>query len=230
MRKYSCIIPIFNEAPRLLNVLSAATKIKELSEIICVDDGSSDNSAGVIQKEFPTVKLIQHTENLGKSAAIYTGVKAAKNDTVLLLDSDLIGLNSQEISDALASFERDQLDCLLLNTAPMSRTDGGLRIFFRFLLLAAGNRIIHKQFLLNLLPSGSYKSYHLEIAQNKYLMDNRKKVAYFDISAKDVSKIAKVGFTKGLRDELGMWQQIVSYAGFWFFLKQTLFFARKKAT
>lgn len=230
MIKYSCIIPVYNEKSRISNVLSVVTKVKEISEVICVDDGSTDNSAYVIKKDFPAVKLIQHKVNRGKTAAIYTGIKLAKNDTVLLLDSDLIDLNGQEISNAFASFEQNQLDSLLLNTAPMSRTDKILRTAFRFLLLAAGNRIIHKRYILDLLSSGSYKSYQLEIAQNKHLMDNNKKVVYFDISAKDVSKIAKVGFTKGFKDELDMWCQIITYAGFWFFIKQTLFFARLKVS
>lgn len=230
MNNYSCIIPLYNEEQRIFDVLSAVAKVKEISEIICVDDGSTDNSASVIKKNFPTFKLIQHKVNRGKTAAIYTGMKLAKNDCVVLLDSDLVGLNDIEISKAIASFEQNQLDCLLLNTAPMNCTDKMLRIIFRFLLLAAGNRIVYKQDILDLLSSGSHKSYHLEIAQNKYLMDHDKKVAYFDVSAKDVSKIDKIGLIKGWKDELEMWHQIITYAGFWFFVKQSLFFSRKKVS
>lgn len=230
MNNYSCIIPIYNEEQRISSVLSVVTKVKEISEIICVDDGSNDKSVSVVKKDFPTVKLIQHKVNQGKTAAIHTGVKLAENNTILLLDSDLVNLNAQEICNAFTSFERNRLDCLLLNTAPMSQIDELLRTVFRFLLLAAGNRIIHKKYLIDLLSSGTYKSYHLEIAQNKYLIDNDKKVAYFDVSAKDVSKIAKVGFSKGWKGELGMWCQIITYAGFGFFIKQSLLFARQKVS
>jgi hypothetical protein len=61
-------------------------------------------------------------------------------------------------------------------------------------------------------------------------MDNDKKVAYFDVSAKDVSKIHKIGFVKGWKDELKMWHQIIVYAGLSFFIKQSLFFARRKVS
>jgi glycosyltransferase involved in cell wall biosynthesis len=159
VNKYSCIIPFYNEKPRISYVLSAVTRIKEISEVICVDDGSTDNSAEIIKNDFPTIRLIQHKTNLGKTAAIYTGIKLVINDAVLLLDSDLVNLNGDEISNAFTSFERNDLDCLLLNTAPMSWMDEVLRTVFRFLLLAAGNRIIHKQYLLDLLSSGTYKSY-----------------------------------------------------------------------
>ncbi len=227
---YSCIIPVFNEESRVSDVLKQVTQVKSLAEIICVDDGSYDNSAGVIKENFPQVRLVQHERNLGKTAAVATGLSLAMGGTILLLDADLINLKSAEIDKALACFEQNQLDCLLLNTAPMSRIERVLRPLFRFLLLAAGNRIIHKQCLKETLQSGNFKSYHLEIAQNKYLMANKKSVGHFDISAVDVSKISKEGFIKGTQSELEMWRQIISYAGLGFFIKQSLFFARRKFT
>lgn len=226
--KYSCIIPVHNEQSRISNVLKCVIQVKKISEIICVDDGSTDNSASIIKENFPQVKFAQHQHNLGKTVAIVTGLSLAVGETVLLLDSDLINLKSKEIDNAFACFEQNKLDCLLLNTASMSRIEQAPRPIFRFLLLAAGNRIIRKQCLKETLQSGNFKSYHLEIAQNKYLMENNRSVGYFDISAKDVSKISREGFIKGMWDEIEMWRQIVSYAGLLFFIKQSLFFARRK--
>lgn len=226
--KYSCLIPIYNEESRISDVLKTVIKVKEVSEIICIDDGSSDKSPEVVKKNFPQVALVVHKRNLGKTAAILTGINRAKGDNLLLLDSDLKNLKSTEIDRAITLFEKNDLDCLLFNTAPMSRIDQIQRHIFRFLLLAAGNRIIRKQCLEDALASGNFESYHLEIAQNKYLMEHNKNVAYFDISAVDISKISKEGFLKGVLKELIMWRQIVGYAGFLFFLKQTLFFAREK--
>lgn len=226
--KYSCIIPVYNEQPRILEVLKTIIQVKKISEIICIDDGSTDDSFRIIQKNFPQINLVGHRSNLGKTSSIITGLNLAKNETVLLLDSDLIKLKSSEIDNAFACFEQNKLDCLLLNTAPMSFIDKLLRFVFRFLLLAAGNRIIQKQLLKEILKPGNFQSYHLEMAQNKYLMENNKNVAYYDISALDVSKISKEGFIKGLLDELEMWRQIMSYAGLFFFIKQSFVLARKK--
>lgn len=225
---YSCIIPVFNEQARVGEVLKQVSQVKNLAEIICVDDGSSDNSARVIKENFPKIKLIQHERNLGKTAAVVTGLSLATGETVLLLDSDLINLKSGEIDKALACFEQNGLDCLLLNTAPTNLAERLLRPVLRFLLLAAGSRVIHKQCLKEALQAGNFKSYDLEIAQNKYLMENRKVVGYFDISAIDVSKVSKNGLIKGTWQELVMWRQITSYAGLLFFIKQSLFFARRK--
>ncbi len=228
MNKYSCIIPIYNEEPRIYNVLQAIVHIPELSEIICVDDGSTDNSAKVIKNNFPNIKLIQHNKNLGKTNAVISGLKLSKYNSIIILDSDLEDLKSIEISKAIRSFEQNQLDCLLLNTAPMNSLDQLLRKLFRFLLLTAGNRIIYKQCLLNSLTTKNLKSYHLEIAQNKYLMENKKKVAYLDVSFKDVSKISKEGLIKGLIDEFKMWLEMIAYDGLIFFLKQSLIFCKEK--
>lgn len=226
--KYSCVIPIYNEETRIADVLTHVSQITEISEIICVDDGSTDNSTKVVRKNFSHVTLIRHKRNLGKTAAVITGVNIASGNNLLLLDSDLKGLKSEEIDHAITAFEQNELDCLLLNTAAMNKLDRILRRIFRCLLLAAGNRIIRKPCLEKALASASFESYHLEIAQNKYLMDHNKKAAYYDISAVDVSKISKEGYVKGAIGEIKMWRQIVTYAGLLFFLKQTLFFARNK--
>lgn len=226
--KYSCLVPVYNEGPRIFDVLTALTQSKKLSEIICVDDGSTDDSVEVIKKKFPKILLLEHKRNQGKTAAIQTGIRSAKYDVIVLIDSDLKNLKGSEIDQAISVFEQNNLDCLLLNTAPMGNLDRLLRSMFRFLLLAAGNRIIRKSCLEAALLAKTPEGYHLEIAQNKYLLENRKKVAYFDISAADVSKVAKNGWLKGLWGEVKMWRQIISYAGFSFFLRQTLSFARRQ--
>lgn len=230
MRYYSCIIPVFNEESRVSHVLRTISKVKEISEIVCVDDGSTDNSTKVIREYFPQVKLIQHKQNLGKTAAIITGINSTKHDTIVLIDSDHKNLKSFEISQAITSFEQNKLDCLLLKTVPMSRTDHVLRYFFRFIFLCTGHRIIRKHHLRKSLRSGNFKSYHLEIAQNQYLMENNKKVAYFDISAKNVGKISKEGLIKGYLNEIKMWHQIITFAGLKFFIRHSLFFANKKVS
>ena len=224
----SCIIPIYNERPRIADILTVISRVPEISEIICVDDGSTDGSFEFVKQSFPHVQCFQHAHNTGKTSAIRTGLENAINDTILLLDSDLKDLKFNEISNAISVFQQHNLDCLLLNTSPMNMLDYFLRKIFRFLLLAAGNRIIKKEYLKKSLVSKTLKSYQLEIAQNKYLMNHNKSTAYFDISAVDINKIAKEGWINGLFGEFKMWKEILDYAGLGFFLKQSLLFAHRK--
>ena len=95
---FSLIIPAFNEAHRIgdtleqaLSYLSAASAT---SEIIVVDDGSTDDTAGVVRGVFESAaeietRLIQHSPNRGKGAAVRDGLRAASRPIALFSDADL---------------------------------------------------------------------------------------------------------------------------------------------
>src|SRR3989344_8715884 len=57
-------------------------------EVIVVDNRSSDGSQAMVKKKFPQVKLILNEANLGFTKANNQGIKIAKGDYVLLLNSD----------------------------------------------------------------------------------------------------------------------------------------------
>lgn len=61
-------------------------KFHEQYEVIYVDDGSTDNTLGII-REFP-VKCYRHNTNKGYGAALKTGIRKAKGEKVVILDSD----------------------------------------------------------------------------------------------------------------------------------------------
>lgn len=93
--KVSIVIPWFNNealvATNLAKVAAAAKKSDNIvSEIIVVDDGSKDNTASLIKKMFPEVKLIRHKKNRGFPSAVNTGVRASKGDLICLLNNDVI--------------------------------------------------------------------------------------------------------------------------------------------
>jgi GT2 family glycosyltransferase len=64
-------------------------RVKEL-EIIVVDNGSTDGSPGMVEKEFPWVRLIENKVNLGFAAANNLGIKNSSGRYVLLLNPDTI--------------------------------------------------------------------------------------------------------------------------------------------
>jgi glycosyltransferase involved in cell wall biosynthesis len=84
----SVIIPSFNRAHTLARALqSVYDQTSPVEEVILVDDGSSDDSAAMIAREFPEVEVI-HQSNSGVSAARNRGIKTAKHEWIALLDSD----------------------------------------------------------------------------------------------------------------------------------------------
>lgn len=96
--KLSIIIPAFNEAATIYTIIQRAIKanlIYPLSrEIIVVNDGSTDDTAVVLQqcvREFADLhplKIIHHEINAGKGACINTALKYAEGDLVLIQDAD----------------------------------------------------------------------------------------------------------------------------------------------
>ncbi len=226
LNKYSCIITAFNESPRIINVLKVATKIKNVDEVIVVDDGSSDDTSNIIKSNFPQVKLIVHETNKGKVEAVRTGVDASKNNNLLLLDADLVGLVSTETERALDIFESDSLDCLVMLTEA-DKYNKLIRKIFKGTSYVAGDRIIKKVILQNVLKDTSLKNYGLEIAENKYLFKNNCKVKRFQLSAIDLGKNSKYGIVKGTIGEIKMWRDIFKTAGFKFFFEQRSLFSDK---
>lgn len=90
----SIIIVSYNTKEILRNCLnSVRLSTKDAgyqSEIIVVDNGSKDESAEMVRKDFPDTKLIKNTTNLGFARANNIGIKASKGKYTLLLNSDTV--------------------------------------------------------------------------------------------------------------------------------------------
>lgn len=96
-KKISCIICAFNEAPRIANVLSVVVHHPLIDETLVVDDGSTDATRDVVAS-YKGTRVIPHGTNEGKCSAIATEITRARNDLVMLLDADLVGLTQDDIS------------------------------------------------------------------------------------------------------------------------------------
>lgn len=89
----SFIFPAFNEAENLKRfpqeVIPVFNALGEEYEILIIDDGSSDDTAQVAAALPAPVKLIRHEKNMGMGAAIRTGIKAARGELIVTMDTDL---------------------------------------------------------------------------------------------------------------------------------------------
>jgi len=85
------IIPVYNEAKNIKEIIKRVQATKLAKEIIVVDDGSQDGTRDVLKKldGKKKVRVILHEKNQGKGAAVVTGMKAAQGDVLLIQDADL---------------------------------------------------------------------------------------------------------------------------------------------
>lgn len=88
------VVPIYNEKENiqpLLEEIVAAAEQLPISEIIYVDDASTDGSWDILKSlrdQYPALRIIKHADNYGQSAALWTGIKAGGNDFIVTLDGD----------------------------------------------------------------------------------------------------------------------------------------------
>ena len=93
MNKLSIIIPAYNEDKTILKVIARIKKVKInniVKEIIIVDDSSADNTKNILKDlKGKSIKIFFHKKNLGKGAAIRTGLIKSTGDIIIIQDADL---------------------------------------------------------------------------------------------------------------------------------------------
>nr|MBI5455877.1 glycosyltransferase family 2 protein [Candidatus Levybacteria bacterium] len=92
--KLSIIIPVYNEEKTILQILERVKKVNfpVKTEIIIVDDGSTDATASQIKNlklKIKNLKIFYHLKNQGKGSAVKTGIKNSTGDYIIIQDADL---------------------------------------------------------------------------------------------------------------------------------------------
>jgi len=111
-KKIAAIVPAYNEAQTIANVLSVLTKTKLLDEIIVVDDGSSDATSEEAKK-FESVQVLRNNPNQGKGFSMERGVQATKADIIFFCDADLRELTPEIVEHIITPVLKGDYDMFI---------------------------------------------------------------------------------------------------------------------
>lgn len=183
--KLSVIIPVFNEKRSLQEIIKRVEGIAINKEIILVDDFSNDGTREIIKNDINSNGIIKlyHDRNLGKGAAIRTGIGHVSGDIVIIQDADL-EYNPDDYFSLIEPITRGDADVVY-----GSRLSGGApqRVYMFWHLM--GNKFL--SFITNLLYNTTltdmetgYKVFRVEVIKGLNLKSNR-----FEIEPEITAKI-----------------------------------------
>lgn len=202
-------MPVYNEGKRVGAVLKVLVGHPMVDEVIVVNDGSSDDSESILKK-IKGIRLISYKKNQGKTMAMKMGFEAAKNNPVMTIDSDLVGLDREAISELIEPVKNGQADMSI------SLRKNSLGIFKLFGLdFVSGERVFDKRLLGNLEKLKKLPRFGLEVYMNNLII--QKKLRMKVVSWKKVispRKSVKFGFWSGVVGDTKMVMEIVKVLGF----------------
>jgi glycosyltransferase involved in cell wall biosynthesis len=136
-RCLTVVMPCFNEAATVEQVVGRVLESPYVAELIVVDDGSTDGSPQIVEKiDDARLRLLAHSTNRGKGAALRDGFQAATAPFVIVQDADL-EYDPAEYGIMLAPLLADQADVVY-----GSRFLGGRAHRVLYYWHSVGNRLI----------------------------------------------------------------------------------------
>jgi glycosyltransferase involved in cell wall biosynthesis len=203
----SVVVPAYNEAGRIGAVLRPIIGSSLVDEVIVVDDGSDDGTAD--EAETFDVRVVRLTENRGKAAALDAGVSVARNDTLLFLDADLVGLTTNHVNDLIQTYVDQKLDMAIgVFSNGRAKTDLAQKIN----PYASGQRILSRLLWERAQENIEEMDYGIEMTLSKLAAKEGWKKEHVKLpGVTHVLKEEKRGFAKGIRDRLKMYGDMIKW-------------------
>jgi len=185
----SVIIPVFNEINTINEILKRVQDQNIAKEILLVDDGSTDGTREYLKEIDGSglIRVVLHEKNLGKGAAVRTGMENAQGDILLIQDADL-EYDPRDYQSLLKPLEEGLADVVY-----GSRFLGGPRRTAMFWHMVANKLLtLMTNILYNTILSDmetGYKVFRREVIKDMPLHAKR-----FEFEPEFTAKVLKRGF------------------------------------
>lgn len=228
----SVLIPVFNEEEvveaAILRVLNAPLPERVSSELVIVDDGSTDASPEILRQlaaRYPDrIRVLTHTTNRGKGAAVRTALEAAAGEFAIIQDSDL-EYSPAEYPKLLAPLLADEADAVYGSRFVVS---GERRVLYYWHSIA--NKIFttlcnmvanlnltdietgYKAFRVSLMRSIPLRSNRFGIDPELTIKLARRNAAIYEVPISYYGRTYEEGKKVGFRDSLTVLWTILRYS------------------
>ena len=198
----SVIMPVYNEAKTVEEVIRKVLEQPQVAELITVNDASQDGTGKVLKElaqSLPKMRVLEHSVNQGKGAALRTGISHATQPYVLIQDADL-EYDPEEYPILLKPILSGKADVVF-----GSRFIGGEAHRVLYFWHSIGNRfltLLSNMFTnLNLTDMETcYKVFRREVIQSIRIEENR-----FGFEPEITAKVA--------RKNVRIYEVAISYSG-----------------
>ena len=186
-RTLSVLIPIYNEEHALPALLDAVDSRPEVSELVIVDDGSTDRTWEILaERTFRApVKLIRHETNSGKGSAIRTAIASATSDLALIQDADM-EYDPSDYPALLSPFERPGVTVVFGSRSFSSHSAYSFWFVMGNKFVTLWTNLLFNSYISDM--ETCYKLMPLEVWRSLDLRANR-----FDIEPEITAKLLRAG-------------------------------------
>ncbi|NMB45581.1 MAG: glycosyltransferase family 2 protein [Firmicutes bacterium] len=200
----AAIVPAYNEAYTIGEILQVLQQCRDIDEIIVVNDGSSDDTAEIAVSL--GVRVVNLYPNRGKGGAMKAGAQVTSADILLFIDADLVGLVTSHC-------------CALLEPVLDGSADMTIGVFTggrpattlaqKITPFLSGQRALRREIVED-IPELEDSRYGVEVAISRYAASKCirvEKVPLHDVS--QIIKEEKRGFLPGAKSRVKMYWEIL---------------------
>ena len=197
--KLSVVMPAYNETNTIEEIIGRVMAVDLDKELVIVDDGSTDGTREFLGKlNDPRIRVIFHEENMGKGAAVRTGIEEATGEVIVIQDADL-EYDPEEYHKLIEPIEKGLAD--VVYGTRFGGSTSRVHLFWHYL----GNKMLtlFSNMFTNLNLTDMevcYKMFKTSIIKNVRLRSNR-----FGFEPEVTAKVARM--------RCRIYETPVSYAG-----------------